>query len=217
VLSVEDFLLKAISLGAIEFPPGGRKLSSGRMSPYMIDMGQFSDGSSIVVLAELYAAQFDANMRAAQVIFGPAYKGISLAVALGIALDKEFVYNRKEEKGHGEGGVLVGRSMKGKDVVIVEDAMTTSASCEKAVAQIQQAGGRPIGCVVGMDRQEWVVEGDRRSALRVFESRHGISVHAVATFKDLISLFARCGTLVLEHRRITSELLAYQNVYGAKE
>ncbi len=134
-------------------------LKSGRVSPYFFNAGAFSTGGALAVLGRCYAhcivhsgVQFD-------VLLGPAYKGIPLAAATAVALadhhglDVPFVYNRKEAKTHGEGGMLVGAPLRGR-VLVIDDVITAGTAVREVIAMINDAGADLAGVVIGLDRQE---------------------------------------------------------------
>lgn len=221
-LTGQAFVRYALQIGALEILPRGRKLKSGRTSHYFFNSGLFTTGEALVNLSESYAAraknlQFD-------VIFGPAYKGIPLAVGVAGAFwrrfhrNVEWAFNRKEEKNHGEGGIVVGASLQGKCVLIVDDVMTTGVSAEEAVHIIQQAGGTPVGCIIAFDRQERREESDL-SAVQEFQQEYQIPVFASATFADLIAVLI--GELewttpvdTFQERLVLEKLYAYRDQYG---
>ncbi|MCF7816177.1 MAG: orotate phosphoribosyltransferase [Candidatus Pacebacteria bacterium] len=184
--TAREFVRFALNIGALELLPEGRKLKSGRMSPYFFNSGLFNTGHRLSVLAGAYAAAVYTGGSRPDVIFGPAYKGIPLVAAVAVRLGNsiEYAFDRKEEKDHGEGGVVVGASLNGKKVTIIDDVMTTGKSIIEAAEIIRQEGGTPVGCVIAFDRQERV-EGEL-SAVQEFEQKNYIPVCASATLDDLI-------------------------------
>lgn len=206
----EVFLTYALSIGALELLPEGRKLKSGRMSPYFFNSGLFCTADAITQLAKAYVAATGC-VRRPEVVFGPAYKGIPLAVAVAEAFGGKvgYAFNRKEAKDHGEGGIIVGASISGKDVLIVDDVMTTGRSSGEAVEIIRANGGILSDCTIAFDRQERSMEGES-SAIQEFEQIYGISVHAATTLSDLIGLLERTP----EADGILEQILAYQKQYG---
>lgn len=213
----EAFIAYALGLGAIELLPNGRQLKSGRISPYFFNSGLFNTGESLTNLSKGYAATWE-GMQCPEVIFGPAYKGIPLATATAQAMGGNigYAFNRKEAKDHGEGGTIVGSSLAGKSVLIVDDVMTTGTSSGEAVEIIRANGGVPIGCVIAFDRQERGKDSTN-SAVQEFEKNYGVPVRAAATLSDLIGFLSE--TASNQHAEpevgvILGKILAYKNEYG---
>lgn len=214
--SAENFIAYALSIGALELLPEGRELKSKRISPYFFNSGLFNTGDSITQLATAYASA--ALEFSPDVIFGPAYKGIPLAVAVAQAIggDVGYAFNRKEAKDHGEGGIIVGASsLTGKRVLIVDDVMTTGTSSGEAVEIIRAHGGIPIAAVIAFDRQERSKDGTL-SAVQEFEEKYQIPVRASATLAGLIAFLqsqpAESGDD--ENGEILEKIISYQNQYG---
>lgn len=184
----------ALRKGNLRF--GEFTLKSGRISPYFFDAGGFDDGESLAALARCYADAIAASGLAFDMLFGPAYKGIPLVAATAVALAERrgqnvpFAYNRKEAKDHGEGGVIVGRPLAGR-VLIVDDVISAGTSARESIALIKAAGARPAGVVIALDRQERG-EGEE-SATTELSRRHGIPCVAIATLDDLIRYLERPG------------------------
>lgn len=219
-IPAERFISYALRIGALELIPEGRPLKSGRVSPYFFNSGLFNTGDSLSHLAQSYAAAIEKERFRSKVIFGPAYKGIPLSVAIALTIggDTGYAFNRKEEKGHGEGGSVVGVSLKGKNVLIVDDVITTGSSSGEAVEIIKAHGGVPIGCVIAFDRQECGNDGNM-SATQEFQKNYEIPVLAVATLADLISFLGKIqGGVVGNNNFIPEEMLnkilLYQKQYG---
>ncbi len=218
----QEFVKYALGIGAIELIPEGRALKSGRISPYFFNSGLFNTGTSIDHLAEAYAHALDAPFGPeVEVIFGPAYKGIPLSVAIAMryatlsGYDVGYAFNRKEEKDHGEGGTTVGASLKGKKVLIVDDVMTTGTSSGEAVEIIKKNGGVPIGCVIAFNRQERGAKSSL-SAVQEFEQNYGIPVYSAASLSDLIKMLEISIDSFGEgpFDDIFEKVSAYRNEYG---
>lgn len=166
---------------------------SGRRMPYFIDAGRFRTGAQLARLGSAYAdAIAETFGDEVDVLFGPAYKGIPLAVTAGVALargqgrDVGVCFDRKEVKDHGEGGVLVGHQLRDGDrVVIVEDVTTAGTSVRASVPMLRaQADVEVIGLVVGVDRRE---RGrSERSALVELAEEFSLTTVALATVDDII-------------------------------
>lgn len=218
----ERFIQYAISIGAIEFVPEGRKLKSGRISPYFFNSGLFNTGATIGELAQSYVYKFLKHCSTLpDVIFGPAYKGIPLSVITAYQLSVlerisiGYAFNRKEEKTHGDGGTIVGASMGYKNVLVVDDVMTTGTSSGEAVEIIRARSGHVVACVIAFDRQERGKESVL-SAVQEFEQNYEIPVYAVATLADLISFLQKVPAESGDDNtgEILEKILAYQKEYG---
>lgn len=165
-------------------------LKSGRKSPYFINAGQLRTGRALRGLGRAYAERILARGLACELVFGPSYKGIPLAVATAIALDERgvdagFSFDRKEAKDHGEGGVFVGTPpAEGMQVVIVDDVVTSGASIRHSVSLLQNAAAVSLnGVVIAVDRQE---RGRARSTLVELEEELGVPVVPVVTIRDVV-------------------------------
>ena len=166
---------------------------SGRRMPYFVDAGRFRTGAQLARLGSAYAdAIAETFGDEVDVLFGPAYKGIPLAVTAGVALarghgrDVGVCFDRKEAKDHGEGGMLVGHQLSDGDrVVIVEDVTTAGTSVRASMAMLSaQADVEVVGLVVGVDRRE---RGrTERSALAELAEEFGLTTVALATIDDVI-------------------------------
>ena len=216
--SATEFVQYALSINALELVLGGRKLKSGRISPYFFNSGLFCTGESISMLADAYVAPMEKFYP--DVVFGPAYKGIPLAVAVSQAIDGDvgYAFNRKEEKDHGEGGIMIGANLEGMDVAIVDDVMTTGTSSGEAVEMVRRAKGNPICCVIAFDRQE---RGSGiLSAVQEFERNYQIPVIAAATLTDLIAVIQEkierqaMWSRMLDASSILQDILEYKKQYG---
>src|SRR3990167_141735 len=175
---------------------GDFTLKSGRQSPYFFNAGQFNTGSHIGKLGEYYAKTIVDHYRYPKdytVLFGPAYKGIPLVIATSIALAKhhgldeiQYCFNRKEEKHHGEGGDLIGASLTGKKVLILDDVISAGITMETSLTAIQQHGGTPTGIVIAMDREEVSLDG-QSSAMAAIEQSYHVTVCSIITLTDLMT------------------------------
>jgi len=179
---------------------GEFKTKAGRLSPYFFNAGLFNDGESLLKLGEFYAKSIQASGLKFDMLFGPAYKGIPLVVAISIAYARmgqnyPYAYNRKEAKGHGEGGTLVGAPLHG-NVLIIDDVISAGTSIRASVDLIVQQGAQPCGVSIALDRQEKGL-GDL-SAVQEVENNNNIPVISIAKLEDLLRY--------LEH---TEELAQY--------
>ena len=190
----QDFVQFAVSAGVLRF--GEFKTKAGRLSPYFFNAGMFDDGAKLGRLAEFYARRLLAegdDRIAFDMIFGPAYKGITLAAAVAVELARRghnvpFAYNRKEAKDHGEGGSLVGAPMAGR-VLIIDDVISAGTSVRESIALITTAGAQPCAVAIALDRQERATEGGQEvpySAVQYVSGQLGLGVVAIATLPDLL-------------------------------
>jgi len=186
-----EFVRFAVEAGVLQF--GEFKTKAGRLSPYFFNAGLFNDGARLGRLAEFYAARLIASGLPFDMLFGPAYKGITLAAALSVELARRgrnvpFAYNRKEAKDHGEGGMLVGAPVAGR-VLIVDDVISAGTSVRESIAMIRAAGATPCGVTISLDRQERASEGGRDaawSAVQYVTRELQLPVVAIATLDDLL-------------------------------
>lgn len=179
-----------LTSGVLRF--GAFKTKSGRNSPYFFNTGHFDSGEKLGAAADLYADMIAEHFGSrVDNLFGPAYKGIPLAVMTSFQLsqrlgrDISFTFNRKEAKDHGEGGVLVGRSYQGGEkVVVVEDVITGGTSFNETLPLLKRAGVDVIGVVVGVDRQERGT--GTASAFAEVRERYGVKSAALVTVRDVV-------------------------------
>ena len=188
----QEFVKFSVEAGVLRF--GEFKTKAGRLSPYFFNAGLFDDGAKLSRLAQFYARRLLASGIAFDMIFGPAYKGITLAAAVAIELARlgrnlPFAYNRKEAKDHGEGGTLVGAPVAGR-VLIVDDVISAGTSVRESIALIRAAAAEPAGVAIALDRQEKASEGGQdqpHSAVQWVRGQLGLPVVAVATLADLLA------------------------------
>jgi orotate phosphoribosyltransferase len=186
-----DFVHFAVRCGVLRF--GEFKTKAGRLSPYFFNAGLFNDGEKLGRLGEFYARRLLDSGLAFDMLFGPAYKGITLASSVAVELARlgrnvPFAYNRKEAKDHGEGGLLVGAPVAGR-VLIIDDVISAGTSVRESVRLLQAAGARPCGVLIALDRQERATEGDKDmewSAVQYVTRTMQLNVAAIATLNDLL-------------------------------
>jgi len=194
----QEFVQFAVQAGVLRF--GEFKTKAGRLSPYFFNAGGFDDGAKLGRLAEFYARRLLASGPAFDMIFGPAYKGITLAASVAVELarrghNRPFAYNRKEAKDHGEGGQLVGAPVAG-NVLIIDDVISAGTSVRESIAMITAAGGRPCGVAIALDRQERATEGGHDapwSAVQYVTRKLQLNVASIATLDDLLQ-YLRSGS-----------------------
>jgi orotate phosphoribosyltransferase len=205
-----EFVGFAIGAGVLRF--GEFKTKAGRLSPYFFNAGLFSDGSRLGELAGYYARAALASGIAFDVLFGPAYKGITLASATAVALaglghNVPFCFNRKEAKDHGEGGNIVGAPLAGR-ALIVDDVITVGAAKREAIEIIRAAGATAAGVLIALDRQE---RGQGAlSASQEVARDFGVPVTAIATLDDVLATLRERP----EERANVERIEQYRDRYG---
>ncbi len=185
-----DFIQFLQGAGVLKF--GDFTAKSGRKIPYFVNAGMIKTGEEIAKLGEFYAkAYFEKLGNKKSVLFGPAYKGISIAVSAAVALSKNgldvpFFFNRKEVKDHGEGGVFVGYvPQAGEEVVIVEDVITAGTAIRESMAILGGLEGVKVAATfVMVDRKE-KGQGEK-GAMQEIEEAYGFPVYAVVDVYDII-------------------------------
>ena len=203
----QDFIAFAIAKEVLRF--GEFKTKAGRLSPYFFNAGLFNDGESLMKLGEFYAAAIQESGIQFDMLFGPAYKGITLVASIAIAFAKNgqnipYAYNRKEAKDHGEGGVIVGSPLQGR-VLIIDDVISAGTSVRESVQLIQQNGATACGVAIAIDRQEKGV--GELSAVQEVIHVNQIPVCAIANLTDLMGYLQSHAELahnlhaVAEYRR----------------
>jgi orotate phosphoribosyltransferase len=212
-----EFVQFAVDAGVLRF--GEFKTKAGRLSPYFFNAGLFDDGAKLGRVAQFYARRLLASGLEFDMLFGPAYKGITLAAAVAIELARlgrnvPFAYNRKEAKDHGEGGILVGAPLAGR-VVIVDDVVSAGTSVRESIALIRTAGATPVGVAIALDRQEKSAENgvdQAGSAVQYITSQLDLRVVSIATLADLLQyLHASNDAALAGFRQAVS---AYRDRYG---
>jgi orotate phosphoribosyltransferase len=206
-----EFIRFLIEQEALLF--GEFKLKSGRISPYFFNAGRFNTAATISRLGEFYA---DAIIRAkiqCDILFGPAYKGIPITVSVAMALYKKyqldlpFCFNRKEEKLHGEGGNLIGSSLKGR-VLLVEDVITSGITFKKSAELIAAYSADLLGIITALDRQER--GGHYLSAFEEIRQNYQIRTLSIIQLQDIIDYLQ----LNKSYPKELSAMLAYKEKYG---
>jgi len=204
-----DFISYALDCGVLKF--GNFLLKSGRNSPYFFNTGLFNTGTQLGKLGQFYAqALIQSNLKP-DILYGPAYKGIPLVSTTAIAYahlnssDIPFVFNRKEAKDHGEGGLLVGAPLQG-NVIILDDVITAGTSVRESVEIIRNANATPIGVLIALDRQE---KGQNNiSAIQEVSDHFGIPVISIITLANIIEY------LSIEDSQQLNAINEYRRAYG---
>ena len=183
----QEFIAFAIKKEVLRF--GEFKTKAGRLSPYFFNAGLFNDGESLMKLGEFYAGASTESGIQFDMLFGPAYKGITLVASIAIAFAKNghnvpFAYNRKEAKDHGEGGLIVGSPLKGR-VLIIDDVISAGTSVRESVELISKNGASACGVAIAIDRQEQGL--GELSAVQEVIKHTQIPVCAITNLHDLMS------------------------------
>ena len=180
------FIDIALDSGALKF--GSFKLNSGRISPYFFNLGAIDDGTSFHELGLAFARKIHDEQFTCDILFGPAYKGIPIAVSTAIGLtdfgrNVSVAYNRKEAKDHGEGGRLIGAKLEGK-VILIDDVLTSGKAIKESAELILEAGASIEAVVIALDRKERAKSG--KSAVEELEDELNVPVHSLASINDVI-------------------------------
>ncbi|MBL8380846.1 MAG: orotate phosphoribosyltransferase [Burkholderiales bacterium] len=211
----QDFIRFCLDARVLTF--GEFRTKAGRPSPYFFNAGSFDHGTALGELARFYAKTILASGLEFDMLFGPAYKGITLASATSVALaalgrDVPFAYNRKEAKDHGEGGVIVGRRLAGR-VLIIDDVISAGTSVRESVGFIRAAGASVAGVVIALDRMERGV--GELSAVQEVNRDYSVPVLSIASLTDLLGYLDDCGDPALLQFR--PAVAAYRSAYGVAE
>jgi len=211
-----EFIKFLEDAGVLKF--GDFTAKSGRKIPYFINAGDIKTGEQIQKLGEFYAkAYFEKVGNKKSVLYGPAYKGIPIAVSVAVALAKDgldvpFFFNRKEEKDHGEGGVFGYKPQAGEDVVIVEDVITAGTAIRESMAILSKLDGVNVKATfVMVDRKE-KGQGEK-SAMAEVTDEFGFPVYSVVDVYDIIEYLEEDEA----NKENVDRIKAYLAVNGAKE
>ncbi|KAF9267139.1 orotate phosphoribosyltransferase [Marasmius fiardii PR-910] len=218
-----DLIDKAMSVEALKF--GSFTLKSGRISPYFFNAGLLSSGPILSALAKAFASTIvDAQSSGENpipqfdVLFGPAYKGIPFAAMTVMQLYEQhqinvgLAYDRKEAKDHGEGGNMVGASVAGKRVVILDDVMTAGTAVRASIELVRKQGGEVVGVVQCLDREEVGKDGVSSTVKEVEGIIGQGRVQAILKMRDLM--------VWLDKNKMQDELVKmreYWDRYGLKQ
>ena len=213
----ESFIKFMVECGVLTF--GDFTLKSGRKAPYFINTGNYNTGKQLAKLGEFYAECIKENNIDVETLFGPAYKGIPLAVACAAALynkydtEVNYCFDRKEAKDHGEGGVIVGKKLTdGEKVVIIEDVITAGTAIRQVLPVLKAAADVNItGMVISVDRME-KGQGEYSAVQEVY-NEFGIKIYPIVTVNDIIDAI-RNG--VVEGKECLDKMLEYRKTYGVE-
>jgi orotate phosphoribosyltransferase len=214
----QEFIAFSVSAGVLRF--GEFTTKAGRNSPYFFNAGLFSDGVNLGKLAEFYAQTLIDSGVEFDMLFGPAYKGITLASATAVALANKgrnvpFAFNRKEAKDHGEGGTIVGAKLQGR-VVIIDDVISAGTSVRESVEMIRAAGATPAAVLIALDRMERSGKDDAlsaNSAVQEVTNTYGMPVISIGNLNDLFTYISAAGANP-ELAKHADAVAAYRSRYG---
>ena len=214
----QQFIEFSVNAGVLRF--GEFTTKAGRLSPYFFNAGLFNDGARLGQLANFYAQTLLDSGVGFDMLFGPAYKGITLASATAVALASKghnvpFAYNRKEAKDHGEGGTIVGAKLEGR-VVIIDDVISAGTSVRESVEMIRAQGATPCAVLIALDRMEKSgAEGalSQLSAVQEVEQSFGMPVLPIANLNDLFAYLSGPGASA-ELAQFKGPVEAYRERYG---
>jgi orotate phosphoribosyltransferase len=206
-----QFIDNAIASGALKF--GQFRLKSGRVSPHFFNAGEFYRGKALAALGQCYAAAIVESGIEFDVLFGPAYKGITLAAATSVALaehhdlDVPYCFNRKEAKSHGEGGTIVGAPLEGR-VLIIDDVITAGTAIREVMAMVDAVDAQSAGVVIGLDRKE---RGNTdKSAIQEVEQQFGIPVVSIIDIDDILAYLGGKPDM----KSLVQQIKEYRQEYG---
>ena len=206
-----DFIEFTLSANVLRF--GDFTTKAGRQSPYFFNSGLFTDGDAIAKLGRFYAQAILNAKIEFDMLYGPAYKGITLSASTAIALSSfnrkvPFAFNRKEAKAHGEGGVTIGAPVSGR-VLIVDDVISAGTSVRESIEVIESAGATPCGIVVSLDRQERGTGTE--SAIQEIERDFKLPVINLFCLDDLVDYLSQKPKMADKLDRVSQ----YRAEYGA--
>ena len=211
-----EFIQFLEGAGVLKF--GDFTAKSGRKIPYFINAGMIKTGNDIARLGEFYAKAYKEKLGEKKaVLYGPAYKGISLAVSAAVALSKKdlnvpFFFNRKEVKDHGEGGVFVGYvPVSGEEVVIIEDVITAGTAIRESMEILSHLEGVKVAATfIMVDRKERG-KGEKGAMVEI-EEEFGFPVYSVVDVYDIIEYLEEDAA----NKENVDRIRKYLEVYGAK-
>lgn len=219
LLYQKEFIQFALESQVLKF--GEFTLKSGRISPYFFNAGLFANGNAFYHLGQFYADAIQENFaHQYDLLFGPAYKGISLATSASIGLKIKFnlnlpvSFNRKEAKDHGEGGSIIGSNLKGKRVLLIDDVITAGTTIRDSVSLIKENGGELVGALIALDRQEKGAHS-KYSAIQEVKQEYGLDVASIISLENLV-------TYLSDHpfpgaNEYLTKISTYSTEYGIKQ
>ena len=214
----ESFIKFMADSGVLTF--GDYTLKSGRKSPYFMNSGNYNTGAQLAKLGGFYAECIVDNKIDFQTLFGPAYKGIPLAVSTAAALyskfgmDVNYAFDRKEAKDHGEGGMIVGKQLvDGEKVVIIEDVMTSGKALREVLPKLKSAADVTVtGMIIQVDRMEKGLNSEL-SAVQEVSGEFGIKIYSIVNINDIIDAIKNG---IIEGKEYLDRMLDYRRQYGVE-
>ena len=215
----ENFIRFMVDCGVLTF--GDFTLKSGRKAPYFVNTGNYKTGAQLAKLGEFYAECIKDNNIEAQTLFGPAYKGIPLAVSAAVALynkygmEVSYCFDRKEVKDHGEGGMFVGKKLDDDEkVVIIEDVMTSGKALREVMPKLTgSANVNVTAMVITVDRMEKALDSDLSAVDQAYKD-FGVKVYSIVNINDIIEAIKNG---VVDGKEYLDKMLEYRDTYGAKK
>ncbi len=215
----ESFIKFMVECGVLTF--GDFTLKSGRKAPYFVNTGNYKTGAQLAKLGEFYAECINENNIDVETLFGPAYKGIPLAVSAAVALYNKFgkevsyCFDRKEVKDHGEGGMFVGKKLAdGEKVVIIEDVMTSGKALREVMPKLKDTANVNVtGMVITVDRMEKALDSELSAVEQAYKD-FGVKVYSIVNINDIIDAI-RNGAV--QGKEYLDKMLEYRNTYGVNK
>ena len=213
--SEDNFLKLSVSSDVLKF--GSYTLKSGRISPYFFNSSLFDTGKVLYNLGMCYARKIVKDNIKFDVLFGPAYKGISLAAIVSTILYKEYnleigyAYNRKEKKGYADDCILVGSSVQHRKVLIIDDVITSGIAVRQAIDILNKNFAEVVGVIIAFDRQEIDLNNEKFFAVDRIRKDFNFYVSSIATLDDLIT-YVKINTAYSP--QLFSLINNYRNLYG---
>lgn len=210
MLNKNNFIEFTLSQNILQF--GNFKTKAGRNSPYFFNLGLINTGNSLQKIGEFYKVLIESSQINYDILYGPAYKGITLVSSISIAMAKQnksvpFAFNRKEHKTHGEGGNIIGHPIKG-NVIIIDDVISAGTSINESIDIIKAYGGNPVAVFVAIDRQE---KGKTDlSAIEEIKENYQIPVFSLISLEDIIKYLKQKR----DQTEVLNKMLDYQTKYG---
>ena len=214
----QEFIEFMVQSDVLKF--GDFTLKSGRKSPFFMNAGAYVTGEQLLKLGRYYAQAIEKTYGLDfDVVFGPAYKGIPLAVSAVVALSNKFgidvsyCFDRKEAKDHGEGGMFVGKTLTdGEKVVIIDDVMTSGKALRESMPKLKSAADVNVtGMVITVDRME---KGTGElSAVQEVKRDFGVTVYPIVTMEDIIDAIRND---IVPGKEYLDKMLEYRETYGIK-